>query len=145
MHKVDDRGRLEAIRDRLRAGGKRWTIAKGAVVESLLSHGGHMPALQVHDAVAARFPQVDRSTVQRVLLALEAERVVHVLGKHGEPRYGLADRPHHHAVCAVCGKVTELPTDLIQRFINEISVEVGFRFDRDSITLTGRCRRCTRR
>jgi Fe2+ or Zn2+ uptake regulation protein len=136
------RGRLDAIRDRVRAQGRRWTVAKGAIIETLLVHQGHLSAQQIHEAVAARFPQIDRSTVHRVLLALAAEHLVHVLGQHGTARYGLADRPHHHAVCAGCGDVAEIQADLVYRLVDEAGAAVGYRFDHDSLTLTGHCARC---
>jgi Fur family transcriptional regulator, ferric uptake regulator len=140
--KVDDRERVDAIRDRVRASGMRWTVAKGAVVDALVGRHDHLSTQEIHAAVAERFPQVDRSTVHRVLLALAEEHVVHVLGQSGETRYGLADQPHHHAVCAGCGRVAEIPGDLPRRLIEQASKTTGFQFTHDSVTLTGRCGDC---
>ncbi|WP_432838149.1 Fur family transcriptional regulator [Dactylosporangium sp. CA-092794] len=138
----DDRQRVDRIRDQVRAGGRRWTVAKGAIVDVLLDRDGHLSTQEIHEAVAARYPQVDRSTIHRVLLALADEGLVHVLGQHGEARYGLADRPHHHAVCAGCGRVAEIPAEVMRRLIDTAGDAVGYRFDAGSLTLTGRCGRC---
>jgi Fe2+ or Zn2+ uptake regulation protein len=138
--KVDDRGRLDTIRDRVRARGRRWTVAKGAVLETLLDQPGHLSALQIHEVIAARLPQIDRSTVHRVLLALADEGVVHMLGHHGQTRYGMADQPHHHAVCAACGQVAEIPAHLVDLLVTQIALAVGY--DLDRVTLTGRCGQC---
>ena len=142
MRRAEDRGRLDAIRDRLRSGGRRWTVAKGAVIEALLAEGGHLSAQQIHQSVAARYPQIDRSTVHRVVLVLADEHVVHALGQHGEARYGLADRPHHHVLCAGCGDVAEVPGDVVEPLLAAANAATGYRFDGHGLTLTGRCTRC---
>jgi Fe2+ or Zn2+ uptake regulation protein len=54
-----------------------------------------------------------------------------VLGRHGDARYGPADRPHHHAVRVVCGRVAEIPEDVMCRLV-----------DAAGLTLTGRCQDC---
>ncbi|MGX6607482.1 Fur family transcriptional regulator [Micromonosporaceae bacterium Da 78-11] len=135
--------RLDEIRDRLRASGRRWTVAKGAVVETMLAGEGHLSVLQIHDEVSRRYPQIDRSTVHRVLLVLTDERVIHALDQRGGARYGLSDHPHHHAVCTACGREEQIPAAVVDRLLVKAGAEVGFRFDRDSITLTGTCSTCT--
>ncbi len=142
MLTIERHGRLDAIRDQLRAGGRRWTLAKSAVVETLLAADSHLSALEVHDEVGRRFPQVDRSTVHRVLLTLADERVVHALDQRGESRYGLSDLPHHHAVCTRCGSEAQLPGAAVDPLLAAAGAEIGFRFNRDSITLAGRCGAC---
>ncbi len=132
--------RLEAVRARVRAGGRRWTVAKGAIVETLIGHRGHLSVQEVHDEVTARFPQIDRSTVHRVLLTLSDEHVVHVLGRQGEARYGMADHPHHHAVCSRCGHEAEIPAAVVAPALAAAGEVTGFRFG--SITLTGTCPDC---
>ncbi|MEU4421040.1 transcriptional repressor [Actinoplanes sp. NPDC024001] len=142
MTRTQQRTRLEAVRDQVRAGGRRWTIAKGAVVEALIGTEGHLSAQQVHDRVIERFPQIDRSTVHRVLLTLADEHVVHVLGRQGEARYGMADRPHHHAVCARCGQEAEIPASVISPALAAAATATGFSFEDGGITLTGLCGGC---
>jgi Fur family transcriptional regulator, ferric uptake regulator len=142
--RVEDRARVDAIRDRIRASGLRWTVAKGAVVETLVGQPDHLSAAEIHEAVAARFPQIDRSTVHRVLLALADEHVVHVLGRSGDTRYGLADRPHNHAVCVGCGHVAEIPAEVTRRLIDRAGQSTGYRFADDCLTLAGRCGDCAR-
>jgi Fe2+ or Zn2+ uptake regulation protein len=98
---------------------------------------------QIHDEVARRFPQIDRSTVHRVLLTLTDERVIHALEQRGGARYGLSDQPHHHAVCTGCGREEQIPAAVVDRLLAKAGAEVGFRFDHDSITLTGTCATCS--
>ncbi|MBM2621861.1 transcriptional repressor [Actinoplanes sp. LDG1-06] len=135
--------RMDAVRDLVRANGRRWTVAKGAVVEALLGTDEHLSVQQVHEQIGARFPQIDRSTVHRVLLGLAEEDVVHVLGRQGEARYGMADRPHHHAVCARCGREAEIPAKVIAPALKSAAAATGFTFTAGSITLTGLCESCS--
>ncbi|MFI5496293.1 Fur family transcriptional regulator [Actinoplanes sp. NPDC051859] len=135
--------RLNAVREHVRARGRRWTVAKSAVVEVLIGAAGHLSAQQVYDTVSSRFPQIDRSTVHRVLLTLADEHVVHILGRQGEARYGMADEAHHHAVCARCGIEVEIPAALISPALAAAATATGFRFDSASITLAGICQNCT--
>ncbi|MEU4160478.1 transcriptional repressor [Actinoplanes sp. NPDC026670] len=140
--RVQQHERLAAVRERVRAGGRRWTIAKGAIVEALIGHGGHLSVQEVHDEITTRFPQIDRSTVHRVLLTLADEHVVHVLGRQGEARYGMADQPHHHAVCARCGHEAEIPASAVAPALAAAAEATGFAFDSVGITLTGICGDC---
>ncbi|GAA0546179.1 transcriptional repressor [Paractinoplanes ferrugineus] len=135
--------RLSAVRDQVRAAGRRWTVAKGAVVEALLATDEHLSVQQAHDQVSARFPQIDRSTVHRILLALADEHVVHILGRQGEARYGMADLPHHHAICSHCGNEAEIPAAAIAPALASATAATGFTFDSSSVTLTGLCEKCT--
>lgn len=137
-----EQNRLTAIRDHVRARGRRWTIAKDVVVETLLADGRHLSVQQIHDEVGRKFPQIDRSTVHRVLLTLAEDRVVHTLDQRGESRYGLSDRPHHHAVCTQCGREAQIPAAVVDRLLATAGTEIGFRFGHESITLMGKCVRC---
>ena len=59
-------------------------------------------------------PEVHRSTVYRTLERLEQMGVItHVHLGHGPSTFHLAARPHHHAVCASCGAVVEVPWDAL--------------------------------
>ncbi|MFC7535120.1 Fur family transcriptional regulator [Actinoplanes sp. GCM10030250] len=142
MTRTQQRSRLDAVREHVRSHGRRWTVAKGAIVEALISTDCHLSVQQVHDRVTTRFPQIDRSTVHRVLLTLAEEHVVHVLGKQGEARYGMADQPHHHAVCARCGQEAEIPSTAVAPALTAAAAATGFSFDTGSITLTGLCETC---
>jgi Fe2+ or Zn2+ uptake regulation protein len=134
--------RLDTIREHVRARGRRWTIAKDAVVEALIDTDTHLSAQQVHERIGARFPQIDRSTVHRVLLGLADEHVVHVLGRQGEARYGMADRPHHHALCTGCGREAEISAETIAPALTAAAGATGFSFDTGTLTLTGLCAGC---
>jgi Fe2+ or Zn2+ uptake regulation protein len=59
---VEGEHRLDAIRDQVRAGGRRWTVARSAIVTALLDTGRHLSVRRIHETVQARFPEIDQST-----------------------------------------------------------------------------------
>lgn len=140
----DHGDRLAAIRARVRADGRRWTVAKSAIVEALLIGPGHLSAREIHCAVLARCPQIDQSTIYRALQTLASSQVVHALDRRGEARYGLTDRPHHHAVCSGCGRDAEIPAATAHELLTRAESTTGFRFGADSLTLLGYCTACDR-
>jgi Fur family transcriptional regulator, ferric uptake regulator len=139
---ADSEDRLEAIRCQVRARGRRWTIAKSVIVEVLLDAPGHLSARHLHAAVPERFPQIEQSTIYRALRTLAEEDVVHAFDRRGEARYGLSDRPHHHAVCGGCGQDAEIPAAAISGLLDAAAERTGFRFDGESLTVVGRCPSC---
>ena len=135
--------RVEDVLARLRAAGGRSTSARRAVVQALVDSGGHLDAEAVADAIQRTHPDVHRSTVYRILDALERVDVVrHVHLGHGPAVYHFADEPHHHLVCHQCGAVTEVPAALLDGVAGRLQESYGFELDADHFALSGRCRRC---
>jgi Fe2+ or Zn2+ uptake regulation protein len=101
--------RVETLWSALKAAGARRTPPRDIVLATMAATGEHLTVGDIHGRAAGRFPGIDASTVYRTVLFLAEHQVVHVLAYAGPPRYGLADHPHHHAVCTGCGSVTEMP------------------------------------
>ena len=129
--------------ERLRALGLRVTTARRAVLEALLEADGHLRAEDLAAVVQDRHPDVHLSTVYRALEAFEeAGLVAHVHLGHGPSTYHLAEQLHHHAVCEVCGKVVELPDDVLDDVAQRVRSEFGFEVDARHFALAGRCAAC---
>lgn len=138
-----DTGRLDTIRHRVRASGRRWTLAKGAIVETLIDVPSHLSVQQIHQQISHRYPGIDPSTIYRALTTLTEDHIVHTLDQPGEARYGLADHPHHHARCLRCGRQAEIPAVAVQHLLDAARDQTGFHFAGHSLTLTGLCQPCT--
>lgn len=134
---------MEEILARFKAAGGRRTASRQAIVEAVVTAGGHVTAEEIAERVQARFPSVNLSTVYRTLDALEDLSVVdHVHLGHGRAVYHLADEPHHHLVCEACERVLEVPVSDLAPLIDTLEREHGFRLDRRHFALVGRCRSC---
>ncbi|HLU42835.1 MAG TPA: Fur family transcriptional regulator [Microthrixaceae bacterium] len=127
----------------LRQRGGRVTAARRAVVEALLDGAEHLTADDVVEIVQASHPEVHRSTVYRTLDRLEQlGAVTHVHLGHGPSTFHLAHRPHHHAVCEVCGAVIEVPWDALDGLADQLRREHGFELSHQHFALSGRCAAC---
>ncbi len=116
------------------------------MVEALDRLPGHPSAEQVAAEVASAAPGVHRATVYRTLETLaEVGVVTHVHMSHGTTAYHLASaegEPHLHARCGVCGRVLDLPPDLLDAARDRVAAELGFELDTGHVALSGRCADC---
>ena len=127
----------------LRARGDRVTASRRAVIEALLAGDHHVTADEIVARVARNHPEVHRATVYRTLDRLEEVGVItHVHLGHGPSTFHLNDRPHHHAVCSVCGAVVEVPLAALDGLADRLRAEHGFELSPQHFALSGRCRTC---
>lgn len=133
--------------DQLRSGGHRITGARRAVIETLARVDGHPSAEELWAALEQRHPSVHRATVYRTLETLAEQGVVtHVHMSHGTTAYHLtnpvAGRGHLHARCRACGRVFDLPGDLLDPVRSRLAEESDFELDPRHVALSGTCRSC---
>ncbi|MGH9117691.1 MAG: Fur family transcriptional regulator [Acidimicrobiales bacterium] len=142
--RTNGRGELEGLLDRLRAGGGRVTTARRAVLTVMLEPpGDHLTAEDLAARVQERYPDIHLSTIYRTLEVLEAAGLLsHVHLGHGPSTYHLTDRPHHHAVCRVCGEVIELPAGSLDQLERRLRRDHDFDLEAQHFALVGRCADC---
>ena len=135
--------RLEEILARLRADGGRGTVQRRTVISVLLAGPRHVTADDLTAAVQAEHPDIAKSTVYRILDALERQGVVrHAHMGHGPAVYHLNDDDHLHLVCEVCGKVTEVPQAAYARFADMLARQYSFTAAPHHFAVHGRCAAC---
>jgi Fur family ferric uptake transcriptional regulator len=108
------------------------------------SAAGHLTAQQIIDRLDDGGGVVDLTTVYRTLTTLVDVGVLHALTA-GEPAatYGLADQPHHHAVCQRCGGVRAIPADQLSAALALASEGSQFALlPAGGMTLHGLCPDC---
>ncbi|MGH9069410.1 MAG: Fur family transcriptional regulator [Acidimicrobiales bacterium] len=129
----------------LRTQGGRVTTARRAVIGALVGARGHVTAEDLADRVQAAHPDVHLSTVYRTLDALEHMGIVdHTHLGHGRAVYHLADDPHQHLVCEVCGKVVEVPDATFAELAGQLEAGYGFAIRPSHFAVLGRCAACAR-
>ena len=137
---------VDGIIDRLVDAGGRRTPSRRAVVEAVVTAGGHVTADAVADAVRPRFPSVNLSTVYRTLEALEGLGILdHVHLGHGRAVYHLAEEGHQHLYCDRCERVESLPLAELRPLFQLLEHRYGFRADDRHFAIVGRCADCRRR
>ncbi|HZK05796.1 MAG TPA: transcriptional repressor [Actinomycetaceae bacterium] len=125
--------------------GARMSVPRRAVLEALLAHSGHLTADEVAETVAEREPGVHRSSVYRALEALCGIGMVqHIHLGHGATAFHLTGpgNPHLHAQCRKCGRVIDLPSNLLDAVARRLLEEAYFQLDATHVALSGLCAGC---
>ena len=134
---------VELLRER----GQRMTPQRQLILEAVQSIDGHISVEAVHARVAARFPQVNISTVYRTLdLLQELGLVTHTHFDDGVAQYHRAEEtPHQHLVCRSCGSEQELDLAVLEPLGSELRTRYGFLADLAHFALVGLCQACAGR
>ncbi|MCG2805103.1 Fur family transcriptional regulator [Propionicimonas sp.] len=143
---TDAEALLASVASLLRAKGERMTTPRRAVLTALAHTSGHLTMDEVGAAVADIAPQVHRASVYRTLVALSDLGVVqHVHLGHGATAYHLtgSEGPHLHAQCRRCGRIQDLPTDLLSEVARRMGTVHDFELDATHVALSGLCADCT--
>lgn len=121
------------------------TGPRQAVLGVLAARRDHLNAEQIFDLVTDESPTVARSTVYRALEALSNMGVVtHVHTGHGPTVYHLAaaHADHLHLECGRCGRLLDVPDDLLDDVASRLVADFDFALDADHTALAGVCDRC---
>jgi Fur family ferric uptake transcriptional regulator len=143
---VGGRASTEAIGDLLRAHGLRRTAPRIAVLATLQPVHGHLSVAETHQRLlgsgATDVP--DLATVYRTVKKLVDAGVLHALTVEGDvTTYGVAEDPHHHAVCTSCGTIIEVPAQRLTSALEHAIEASSFTLsDRAGLTLHGLCPDC---
>ena len=134
---------LEEFLAALRAEGGRGTVQRRVVISTLLGGPRHFTADDLTVAVQADHPDIAKSTIYRILEALERQDLVrHAHMGHGPAVYHLTDGDHLHLVCEACGRVVEVPEASYDSFARMLRDRHRFAIAPHHFALTGRCAGC---
>ena len=134
----------QATAQTLRDSGHRLTPQRLMILTAVRHAGEHISATDILAQVKESYPFVDASTVYRTLAVLKDVRLVsetHMGG--GESRYEWIETVrHHHLVCRLCDRVTQLD----HRYVGDLGAGVledyGFEPDLDHFAILGVCADC---
>jgi Fur family transcriptional regulator, ferric uptake regulator len=134
----------------LRSVGQRVTQPRVAVLAHILAAGeDHLSAEDVLALVSEHDDGVHRATVYRTLDGLVTAGLLrHVHLDRGLTAYHLVKAPrpdgrHHlHAQCSSCGRVVDLPANVLGDTATRVRSASGFELDASHVALSGRCADC---
>ena len=132
------------IRAALDDWGYRLTPQRLMIVSAIEGSDDHISAEEMHAQVAARYPNVNISTVYRTLELLKRLGLVTEtdLGG-GRFRYHSAGKGrHHHLVCKDCGKITDLEEGQLEPLRIALLRQHGFVAELIHLAIVGRCVQC---
>lgn len=137
-----DVGRTAALSERLREAGLRATRPRLAVYSALESLGGHRSADEVYDHVVSEGEPLSRASVYNALAALtSAGLVLNADAGPGRALYETATAWHHHAVCRLCGEVSDVDCSVGSKPCLSPGGEWG-QIDEAQIIFRGVCTAC---
>lgn len=136
----------DTILDRVRDRGGRVTPVARRVVEVLLArpdeHLSSVELVQLLNEAEA----TTESTVYRVLDRLVAFGVLEQLQLgSGPPAFHLRPHHHEHVVCERCGRVIDVPGDLLDSVAKRLRAHHGFVLKLGTAALHGTCADCDQR
>jgi Fe2+ or Zn2+ uptake regulation protein len=134
---------IAEVRSRLSRSGLRVTSGRQAVYRTLAALGGHRSADEVHDALVEDGEGVSRTSVYSTLEVLT--RVGLVMAADAGPGRALYEANevwHHHAVCRVCGSVSDVECVIGAKPCLEAYGDWGD-VDEAQVIFRGTCRSCS--
>ena len=137
----------DAVGERLRRRGLRWTPQRSTVIEVLAESDGHITAAELVERCRARDASTIPSTVYRTLDVLEELGLLrHGHGADGREEFHvLPGSEHWHLHCAECGATWEIGAAQAAGVADALRSGDGFEIDIGHVTLVGRCRHCAER
>jgi Fe2+ or Zn2+ uptake regulation protein len=123
----------------------RLTAPRRALMQLIADRGtGHFSAADLLADAGARRIHVGRATVFRTLdRLLDAGLVERVDLPDGEHAYVACQRSHHHhVICTVCGRSTDVADAELRATIGAIGRTTGYAIDAHRLELYGRCPSC---
>jgi Fur family transcriptional regulator, ferric uptake regulator len=134
----------DAVGDRLRGRGLRWTPQRSTVIEVLAEADGHITPAELVERCRARDAATIPSTVYRTLDVLEELGLVrHGHGADGREEFHVLPASEHgHLHCAECGATWEIGAAEADAVAAALRAGDGFEIEIGHVTLVGRCRAC---
>jgi Fe2+ or Zn2+ uptake regulation protein len=137
---------VEPLVAALHGAGHRLTEPRLAVAELIVARGGHFSAADLIADARARRLGIGRATVFRALDLFTELNVLERLdlpsGEHAYVPCAPARHHHHHLVCSVCGRVTEIEDIGLASTLESVQRQTGWQVDSHRLELYGRCPRC---
>lgn len=134
----------EPLVEALGAAGYRLTGPRRAVADLVAARDGHFTANDLIDDARSQRLDIGRATIFRSLdLLTELELLERIDLPTGEHAYVACEpRHHHHIVCEICGRVTEVDDQGLASAVDHIQRRTGWQVETHRLELYGRCPRC---
>lgn len=120
------------------------TVQRTVVFEALLRSGSHPTVDELYQEVRKRLPNISRATVYRVLDTLtELGLAKRISTRDAAARFDANLCRHHHLVCEACGRVEDVPEEVIPlKELAEIRDLKHFEIHDYSVEIRGLCEQC---
>jgi Fur family transcriptional regulator, ferric uptake regulator len=127
--------------------GHRVTGPRRALADVIADRRGPFSAADLATDVALRRLGIGRATIFRVLDLFTELGVIERIDLPDGGHAYVACEPahHHHLVCSICGRTTEVADGVLRQAVADIENVTGFRIDSHRLELFGVCPTCQER
>lgn len=142
---------MNALKEDLKKKGYKLTPQRRSIVDTIIANEGkHLTAEEIYDEVKKSCPEIGLATVYRTILLLEELGVVSRLDLNdGCSRYEMVHSDethrHHHLICNICHKVSEVQDDLLDELEAGIQEQYKFKILDHSVKFYGICEECQKK
>jgi len=129
---------------KLREQGYRLTPQRVIILSAIEDSDHHISAEEIYTQVAAKYPQVNISTVYRTLELLKRLGLVYEIDLgEGRVRYHSESKGHHHhLVCQECGAVIDIDESTLARLKDVLLHRYNFSAQLRHVAIFGLCENC---
>ena len=134
---------VKTLTERFRESGQKVTPQRVAVFEVLCERGGHPTVDQIYQEVRKRFPMISLNTVYKIMETLVQMKIVSPVS-HGQDaaQYETDSAPHHHAICMICKRITDVFDPTIGRIRPPRAIKDQFQVLGHRVEFFGYCANC---
>lgn len=122
---------------------KRNTKQRQDVWRALETTADFVSAQQLYQVLKQQGSTIGLATVYRTLNSLAEEGSADALSVEGENLFrACSPGHHHHLICRVCGKTTEIEASAVESWAHQVAAEHGFHDPRHVVDVFGTCPAC---
>ncbi|XEC97742.1 Fur family transcriptional regulator [Paenibacillus tarimensis] len=135
---------LEEALEKMKNTGVRITPQRQAILTYLLETMTHPTADEIYKALEPYYPNMSVSTVYNNLkVFIEAGFVREMTYGDNASRFDADMTAHYHALCKVCGKMTDIEYPPLEEAVHMATGQTGFRAEGHRLEIYGVCPDCS--
>ena len=134
----------QVVIDDLKRKQVRLTETRKAIISYLIASKEHPSAEQIYQDLKPGLPNLSLATIYNNLKLLVEEGFITELKRSNDTTtyYDFMGHDHLNVICERCGKITDLMSQDMPNFEQEVQKQTGYKITRELLTIYGLCPNC---
>ncbi len=121
----------------------RYSIQRQLILDYVLNSCEHPTAEMIYRDLKKEIPNLSLGTVYRNLnLLVERNLIKKIVVPNNVDRFDKTLIDHDHMTCIKCGRILDISTDYILRYIDKLEKEKGYKIISHNLHYNGICDKC---
>ena len=121
----------------------RYSIERQLILDYVLNSCEHPTAEMIYRDLKKEIPNLSLGTVYRNLnLLVERNLIKKIVVPNNVDRFDKTLIDHDHMTCIKCGRILDISTDYILRYIDKLEKEKGYKIISHNLHYNGICDKC---